>query len=125
MSVTDITSVDALCAILISRGYAFERTASGGGRSGLWLRRSQQPDDAAREHDVQQRRQRLSQQPDDVAKGRHASKPRSHCKRGHPMTGKNRKPTTGGFRCATCARIATRERVRRLRARRRSAANAN
>lgn len=29
MSVTDITSVDALCAILISRGYAFERTASG------------------------------------------------------------------------------------------------
>lgn len=60
---------------------------------------------------------------DCLAKGRHSSKPRSHCQRGHPLTGNNRKPTTGGYRCATCARVATRERVRRYRERQRSIAN--
>lgn len=55
---------------------------------------------------------------DCVEKGRHSSKPLMFCKSGHEMTLENRRPTTGGFRCGECARIATRERMRRLRARR-------
>lgn len=55
---------------------------------------------------------------DCVAKGRHRSEPLTHCKRGHPMVGSNRRPTDGGFRCATCTRERTRLAMRRLRARR-------
>lgn len=54
---------------------------------------------------------------DCVAKGRHRSIPQAHCQRGHEMSGGNRVPATGGFRCRACERDNTRERTRRYRAR--------
>ena len=51
-------------------------------------------------------------------KGRHPSKPKTHCQRGHELTDENRIPMAGGgSRCRACARVGTRERMRRLRAR--------
>lgn len=60
---------------------------------------------------------------DCVSKGRHASKPREFCQRGHPMTPQNRRPTTGGYRCGECTKISNRECVRRLRAKRKAVSN--
>lgn len=59
---------------------------------------------------------------DCVAKGRHASKPQSHCQRGHQLDPDNRIPMAGGgSRCRACARAGTRERTQRWRERRRQA----
>lgn len=54
---------------------------------------------------------------DCVQKGRHKAEPLTHCQRGHPLTGNNRRPTTGGYRCAECAREASKIRTRRWRER--------
>jgi len=58
---------------------------------------------------------------DAVAKGRHSSKPKTECAKGHRMENDNRIPVKGGgSRCRQCARVGTRERMRKMRARRQS-----
>jgi hypothetical protein len=53
---------------------------------------------------------------DCVAKGRHGSKKKDFCKRGHALTDSNRRPIRrGGSHCAACAKEQTRERMRKFR----------